>query len=211
MLNPWNVDALEEISKELGYNIYTVLQLRLHPAVFNLKEKISADNSGKVYDVDLTYITSRGRWYHHSWKGEESKSGGIATNIGIHFFDLLAWVFGEVRQSVIHVKNNSSIGGLLELKRARVRWFLSIDANTLPDAAKVNGKRTFRSIDIAGEELDLSEGFTDLHTQSYQGILSGQGYTVREARGGVELAYAMRHAKALGLVGDYHPFCTKIV
>jgi UDP-N-acetyl-2-amino-2-deoxyglucuronate dehydrogenase len=179
VLNPWNVDALEEIEKETGKKIYTILQLRLHPAIIALREKIKQGPKDKIYDIDLRYITSRGNWYHISWKGENAKSGGIATNIGIHFFDMLIWIFGNVKS--IQVKNHKDdhAEGYLELENARVNWFLSINYDHIPDHVKKTGKRTYRSLTIEQEELEFSEGFTDLHTLSYQNIIDGRGFGIR--------------------------------
>jgi UDP-N-acetyl-2-amino-2-deoxyglucuronate dehydrogenase len=209
VLNPWNIDALEDLVQETGKNIYNILQLRLHPAIKALKEKIDADNSGKIYDIDLTYITSRGNWYFASWKAQDDKSGGIATNIGVHFFDMLTWIFGEVQQNIVHVLEPKRAAGSLVLKKARVRWFLSIDSETLPDAVKEKGQRTFRSITIDGSEFEFSEGFTDLHTLSYQGILAGNGFHVADSRPSINTVYQIRQAQPIGLTGDYHPFANK--
>ncbi len=176
VLNPWNVDALEAIEKETGNKINTILQLRLHPSIIALKNKIEREKREEKYDVDLTYITSRGRWYDISWKGDESKSGGIATNIGIHFFDMLSWVFGKVQDNVVHLREKDKASGYLEFEKARVRWFLSIDEMTLPKEIQEKGQRTYRSITVNGEEIEFSSGFTDLHTTSYQEILKGNGF-----------------------------------
>lgn len=196
VLNPWNVDALAEIEKETGKKVYTILQLRLHPTIIKLREEVLVSDSDKVVDVDLTYITSRGKWYHHSWKGEESKSGGIATNIGIHFFDMLLWIFGEAREIKVEKYESDHASGFLQLKRARVRWFLSINEDHLPEAVKVQGKKTFRSLKMNGQEIEFSEGFTDLHTISYQEILKGNGFGLEDARLSIELAYRIRNSKS---------------
>src|SRR5690606_34201138 len=164
VLNPWNVDALEEIEKETGKRIYTILQLRLHPSIIALKQRVEKEPRDKIHDIDLAYITSRGNWYMISWKGDESKSGGVATNIGIHFFDMLIWIFGPVRRLEVHASTGDMVAGYLELERARVRWFLSINAAHLPDDVARQGKRTYRSITMGSEEIEFSEGFTDLHT-----------------------------------------------
>jgi UDP-N-acetyl-2-amino-2-deoxyglucuronate dehydrogenase len=192
VLNPWNVDALAEIEKETGKKIYTILQLRLHPSIVKLREEVLSSDSDKVFDVDLTYITSRGKWYHHSWKGEESKSGGIATNIGIHFFDMLLWIFGDSSEVKIDKYEKDHASGFLQLAKARVRWFLSINEEHLPEAVKLKGKRTFRSLQMNGSEIEFSEGFTDLHTTSYQEILKGNGFGLEEARPSIELAHQIR-------------------
>lgn len=175
VLNPWNIDALAEIEKETGRRIYTILQLRLHPSIIALREKIKNGPSDKVYDVDLTYITSRGNWYHHSWKGDVSKSGGIATNIGIHFFDMLIWVFGEVRESMVLELTDSKATGQLKLVRANVSWKLSVDYQDTPNELMQEGKRTYRSLKLVGEEVEFSDGFGDLHVRSYEEILKGNG------------------------------------
>jgi UDP-N-acetyl-2-amino-2-deoxyglucuronate dehydrogenase len=195
VLNPWNIDGLTEIEKETGKKISTILQLRLHPAIMALREKIQKNSSGKKYEIDLRYITSRGHWYHISWKGDPQKSGGIATNIGIHFFDMLIWIFGDVKINEVHQHSAETASGKLELERANVNWFLSIDANTLPDEVKQAGKRTFRSLTIDGEAFEFSEGFTELHTRSYEEILNGNGFPVEEARKSIELVHAIRNKR----------------
>jgi len=205
VLNPWNVDALGEIEKDTGKRICNILQLRLHPTIRALREKIAASASNQVFDVDLTYITSRGRWYHTSWKGAEEKSGGIATNIGIHFFDMLGWVFGGLRENIVHLHEADVAAGVLSFDRAQVRWFLSINADHLPPAARAQGKRTYRSILVGEEELEFSEGFTDLHTESYRDILQGGGFGIDDARASIQTAYDIRHAEPQGLNGEYHP------
>jgi len=205
VLNPWNIDALQEIEDETGRKIYTVLQLRLHPKILELREKIRTGPKNKIYDIDMTYVTSRGNWYSISWKGDMQKSGGVATNIGIHFFDMLSWIFGETRKNIVHVSEPHKAAGYLELENARVRWFLSIDYNDIPDSVKKNGKRTYRSITVDGEEIEFSEGFADLHTMTYKEILAGRGFGLKEAKQSVETAYTIRNAKPVGLQGDYHP------
>ncbi|MBS1680866.1 MAG: Gfo/Idh/MocA family oxidoreductase [Bacteroidetes bacterium] len=192
VLNPWNVDALEEIEKETGKKVYTILQLRLHPNIIQLKKEIEASPADKIFDVDLTYITSRGMWYHHSWKGDGLKSGGIATNIGIHFFDMLLWVFGDVKKIEMKSHAATTAAGYLELKKARVNWMLSIDETTLPEEAKSKGKRTYRSLKMNGKEIEFSDGFTELHTKSYAEILAGRGFGLKEARPSIELAHEIR-------------------
>jgi UDP-N-acetyl-2-amino-2-deoxyglucuronate dehydrogenase len=205
VLNPWNVEALQEIENETGRKIYTILQLRLHPKLIELHEKIRKGPKGKIYDVDLSYITSRGNWYSISWKGDIQKSGGVATNIGIHFFDMLSWIFGDAKNNIVHLSESNKAAGYLELEKARVRWFLSLDSNDIPVLLKEAGKRTFRSIIVDGEEIEFSEGFADLHTLSYKEILAGRGFGLKEARQSVETAYIIRNAKPVGLQGDYHP------
>jgi UDP-N-acetyl-2-amino-2-deoxyglucuronate dehydrogenase len=206
VLNPWNIEALYELEKETGKKIYTILQLRLHPRMIALKKEITSGPKDKIYEVVLTYITSRGNWYHHSWKGDTSKSGGIATNIGVHFFDILQWIFGEVGQNVIHIHNAYSAAGYLELSRARVRWFLSINADDLPETAKKSGQRTYRSITLEGKEIEFSEGFTDLHTQSYWQILQGGGFELKDAEPSIQIVYDIRNSTAIGLKGKRHSF-----
>lgn len=205
VLNPWNVDALSEIEKESGKQIYTILQLRLHPSIIKLKKLVENGPKGKVYDLDLTYITSRGRWYFISWKGDEDRSGGVATNIGVHFFDMLTWIFGDVKRNDVHVSVEDTAAGFLELEKARVRWYLSLRKDTIPQEARDSGQATFRSITMEGEEIEFSGGFTDLHTESYKGILDGNGFGIQEARKSIEIVHDIRSAKPLGLKGDYHP------
>lgn len=211
VLNPWNIDALQEIENETGRNIYTVLQLRLHPKLLELKEKIRNGPKGKVYDVDLSYITSRGNWYSISWKGDIQKSGGVATNIGIHFFDMLSWIFGSTKNNIVHISEPHKAAGYLELEHARVRWFLSIDYKDIPDKVKDKSKRTYRSITVNGEEIEFSEGFADLHTLTYKEILAGRGFGLKDARQSVETAYTIRNSKPIGLQGDYHPLLKTIL
>ena len=205
VLNPWNVEGLLDIEEETGQKVYTILQLRLHPAILELKRQVDAAPADKIFDVDLTYITSRGNWYYASWKGDKEKSGGIATNIGIHFFDMLHWIFGEVQENLVYVQSHDRAAGFLKLERARVKWFLSINYNTISDAVKNNGMRTYRSIKVEGKEIEFSNGFTDLHTLSYQAILEGKGFGLSDAARAVEITHAIRNAQPLGLVGDYHP------
>jgi UDP-N-acetyl-2-amino-2-deoxyglucuronate dehydrogenase len=205
VLNPWNIDALQEIENETGHKIYTVLQLRLHPKILELREKIRNGPKGKVYDIDMTYVTSRGNWYSISWKGDIQKSGGVATNIGIHFFDMLSWIFGDTRKNIVHISEPHKAAGYLELENARVRWFLSLDYNDIPLSFRESGKRTYRSITVNGEEIEFSEGFADLHTESYKEILAGKGFGLKEARQSVETAYNIRNSKPVGLQGNYHP------
>jgi UDP-N-acetyl-2-amino-2-deoxyglucuronate dehydrogenase len=192
VLNPWNLDALAEIEKETGKKVYTILQLRLHPAIQALKKQIAQAPKEKHFEVNLRYITSRGNWYHHSWKGDESKSGGIATNIGVHFFDMLLWIFGKAKANNIEEIENDHASGSLELERATVKWFLSINADHVPDEQKAKGKRTFRSLQIGGSEIEFSDGFTDLHTKCYEQILAGNGFGIEEARLSIETVYQLR-------------------
>lgn len=205
VLNPWNIDALSVVEKEHGTKVFNILQLRLHPSIIALKEKIANGPKDKVYDIDLAYITSRGHWYYTSWKGDETKSGGIATNIGVHFYDMLTWVFGKVQESVVHIHTHDRAAGYFELERARVRWFLSINSDTLPEHVKAKGGRTFRSLTIESEEIEFSDGFTELHTHSYQHILEGNGFGLEEARPSIQIVHDIRHMEPIGLKGNYHP------
>ncbi|MBR6130454.1 MAG: Gfo/Idh/MocA family oxidoreductase [Bacteroidales bacterium] len=205
VLNPWNLDGLRYTEEQTGHRVNNILQLRLHPSIIALKEKIDKGPQDKIYDVDLTYITSRGYWYYASWKGDVRKSGGIATDIGIHFLDMLVYIFGGVERSVVHLSTHDRVAGLLLLKRARVRYFLSINARTLPEEAVREGLRTYRSITIGDEAFEFSGGFTELHTESYRRILEGRGFGLDDARPCIELAYDIRNAEPVGLVGDYHP------
>lgn len=209
VLNPWNLDALREIEQETGCRVFTIQQLRLHPALMALKTRIEGDKDS-AHDVEVTYITSRGHWYRSSWKGDVTKSGGIATNIGLHFFDMLTWVFGSVRQSIVHVNRADCAAGVLCLDRARVRWFLSISANHLPQAQRRNGQRTYRSVTVGGEEVEFSDGFADLHTESYRHILAGPGFGLDAIRQAVQAVSEIRHASVSELRGDYHPMCRSV-
>lgn len=204
VLNPWNLDGLVDAAERTGRKVNTILQLRLHPAIRALRERIAAE-PGRIHDLDLTYITSRGRWYHVSWKGDEGKAGGIATNIGVHFFDMLAYVFGRVKSSKLHLRTPQRAAGYLELANARVRWFLSISREDLPKSCKA-GQTTWRSILLDNEEFEFSEGFTDLHTESYRAILAGQGYGIDECRPSIELTSALRTAPIEWSAGERHPF-----
>ena len=195
VLNPWNVDALEQIEKETQRHVFTILQLRLHPAIIAIREKIKSSPKNSKYDIDLRYITSRGNWYYISWKGDPSKSGGIVTNIGIHFFDMLMWIFGDPQHYEVKTLTDDNAEGSLELANARVKWFLSINQEHLPADVRKSGKQTFRSLSINNSEVEFSEGFTDLHTVSYQGILNGQGFGIRDARPSIELVHRIRSLK----------------
>ena len=194
VLNPWNLEALMEIEEETKQKVYTILQLRLHPAVIALRERIKNGPADKKYDIKLTYITSRGHWYHTSWKGDIQKSGGIATNIGVHFFDMLLWIFGDVKENIVNEHSADTASGRLELENASVNWFLSIDANTLPDDVKKAGKRTFRSLTVDGDEFEFSEGFTELHTHSYEEILKGNGFRLTETLPSIKLVHQIRNS-----------------
>ncbi|MHC4115219.1 MAG: Gfo/Idh/MocA family protein [Planctomycetota bacterium] len=205
VLNPWNVTALEEAEKETGRSINTIMQLRLHPSIVALKERIDKAGREKRHDIDLTYITSRGHWYQVSWKGDVNKSGGIATNIGIHFFDMLTWIFGSVRENIVHVYEPTRAAGFLELEHARVRWFLSLDRNDLPAEPEPGKPKTYRSITIDGEEVEFSSGFSDLHVESYQRILAGNGFRPPEVLPSIQIVSDIRSAAPVGLKGEYHP------
>lgn len=206
VLNPWNIDALEFAEKETGHKIYNILQLRLHDAIIALKKRVDDGPKDKIYDVDLTYITSRGNWYYTSWKGDPRKSGGVATNIGVHFYDMLGWIFGNVKQNIVHISSHDRVAGYLEFDKAKVRYFLSINVNTLPNEIRESGKRTYRSLTMEGEEVEFSEGFTELHTASYRHILEGKGFGLEDARKCIQIVHDIRNATPIGLKGDYHPF-----
>lgn len=206
VLNPWNIDGLLEVEKDTGKKVNTILQLRVHPAIIALKKKVEANKADKKHEVDLTYITSRGKWYLHSWKGDTKKSGGIATNIGVHFFDMLHFIFGRLQNSQVHVVSETKAGGYLEYENARVRWFLSVDINDVPDEIRAAGQRTYRSITVDGEEIEFSGGFTELHNRSYEEILAGRGFGLEENRTAIETVSAIRDAQPIGTQGDYHPF-----
>lgn len=206
VINPWNLDALQELEAEFGRRIYTVLQLRVHPKLIELKEQLKR-NTGRIHDVCLTYVTGRGAWYQVSWKGEPAKSGGIATNIGVHFFDLLLWLFGDARVCQVHHSNTQRMAGFLELERARVKWFLSVNPGDLPFQVATGTKSTFRSITIDGRELEFTEGFTDLHTRVYEEILAGRGFGIDEARPSINLVHAIRTSPVCAAtVHTAHPF-----
>jgi UDP-N-acetyl-2-amino-2-deoxyglucuronate dehydrogenase len=205
VLNPWNVDALAEIARETQKKVNVILQLRLHPAISELKRRIDKSPKGKKYDIDLAYITARGRWYMISWKGNVAKSGGIATNIGIHFFDMLQWIFGSVESNIVHLNEPQRSAGFLELERARIRWFLSIKRKDLPHEPEAGNPAAYRSIIVDNEEIDFSCGLTDLHTRSYEEILSGRGFSLAETKPSVEIVSAIRKAEPAGLKGEYHP------
>jgi UDP-N-acetyl-2-amino-2-deoxyglucuronate dehydrogenase len=208
VLNPWNIDGLADIEHNTGKRVHTILQLRLHPAIIALKERIQKEKPAKVHDVELTYITSRGRWYYVSWKGDEAKSGGIATNIGVHFYDMLSFVFGKLENNVVHHRAMDCAAGYLEYERARVRWFLSINARDVPGYAE--GKRTFRSITMDGEQIEFSEGFTDLHTLSYREILAGRGFALDVVRPSIETVSQIRTRPIEIGKGEPHPFLARV-
>ena len=209
VLNPWNIDGLSEIEKDTNQKINTILQLRVHPSIIELKDKVKRIKNEKKFEVELTYITSRGKWYLQSWKGDSKKSGGIATNIGIHFFDMLHFVFGDIQENIIHAHNETMAAGYIEYENARVRWFLSMDYESIPVNIKEKGLRTYRSIKVNGDEFEFSDGFTDLHTLSYQEILAGRGFGLEENRVAIETVSHIRSASPIGPKGDYHPFIDK--
>jgi UDP-N-acetyl-2-amino-2-deoxyglucuronate dehydrogenase len=209
VLNPWNLDALQELEQESSARVFTVLQLRVHPALLELKQKLSKEKSKQKHEVVLSYITSRGLWYYFSWKGMIEKSGGIATNIGIHFFDFLMWLFGDVQTSVLHLKDNKRMSGFMELQNANVKWFLSTDRNDLPEETSTKGVSTFRSITVDGEEIQFSEGFTDLHTRVYEETLKGNGFGIDDARPSIILVQKLRSANTINDIDNIHPFALK--
>ena len=206
VLNPWNIDKLQKVEEVTGKKIYNILQLRVHPSIIELKEKVEKSKKDSKFEVDLTYLTSRGNWYHTSWKGDVSKSGGIATNIGVHFYDMLSWIFGDIQENVVHVHEENRAAGYLEFENARVKWFLSINAEYLPKEVKDKGQTTYRSITIDGEELEFSGGFTDLHTMVYKDILEGKGYGLDAARTAIKIVHDIRNTKPVGTKGEYHRF-----
>ena len=214
VLNPHNIDQLKVIENETGKKVYNILQLRLHPSIIALKEKVSKElekNPNKIYDIDLTYLTSRGKWYFVSWKGNQEKSGGIASNIGVHFYDMLCWIFGDVEENIVHLKTPDTNAGYFKLKNANVRWFLSVNYDYIPEDVKEKGLRTYRSITVDGEEIEFSGGFTDLHTRSYEEILKGNGFGLDEAYGSIRTVSTIRNLDPIGMKGDYHPFVKKVL
>jgi UDP-N-acetyl-2-amino-2-deoxyglucuronate dehydrogenase len=209
VLNPWNVDALQEIQNETGRKVNTILQLRLHENVIALKKKIDEAPAAQIFEVEMTYITARGNWYHSSWKGDVTKSGGVATNIGIHFFDMLQWVFGDVEENYVHLHQNNKAAGFIQFKKANVKWFLSIDENDLPMEARLKNQRTFRSTFIDEETFDFNDGFSELHTRSYQEIINNNGFSLEETRKAVVIAHDIRNKNIEITKGDIHPFLKK--
>jgi UDP-N-acetyl-2-amino-2-deoxyglucuronate dehydrogenase len=205
VLNPWNIDALKAMERETGNSIFTILQLRYQPSIMGLKARIASEVNPRKWDIDLTYVTARGPWYLYSWKGDVKKSGGIATNIGVHFFDLLQWIFGPVQGNIVHLSEVDRAAGYLELQNARIRWFLSVRFDDLPGDVLAAGKRTHRSLRVGGEEFEFSEGFADLHTISYDRLLQGNGFGLDEAKPSVQIVSDIRNATPVGLKGDYHP------
>jgi len=205
VLNPWNLEGLKELEKESNKRIYNILQLRHHKSIIDLKQKIDSLPKDKVHDIDLTYITSRGKWYHYSWKGNISKSGGVVTNIGIHFFDMLGWIFGNMKSNTLHLLTADKASGLLQLENANIRWYLSIDKNDLPIEATSNDLSTYRSISVDGDDFEFSGGFTDLHTESYKSILKGKGFGLDDARNSIEIAHLIRNQAITTNKSDAHP------
>ena len=204
-INPWNLDALQEFECELGARIYTILQLRVHPKLLKLREELLSSDRNQQHDVCLTYITARGGWYHNSWKGSMEKSGGVATNIGIHFFDMLLWLFGDVGECRMHLSDSRRMAGFLELQRARVSWFLSVDPRDLPFTAGAGSRSTYRSITIDGEEIEFTDGFTDLHTRVYEKTLNGDGFGIDDARPAIELGHLIRTSEISSKNDTAHP------
>lgn len=211
VLNPWNLDALEELEEIYGKKVNTILQLRVHPALMQLKEEIDKTKKKTKREVNLTYITSRGLWYHFSWKGIKEKSGGIGTNIGIHFFDLLMWLFGDVQSSVVHYSDQYKMGGFLELENANIKWCLSLDSKDLPPKTIEEKKTTYRSITVDGEEIHFSEGFTDLHTKVYERTLAGNGFGIKDARRSIILAHNIRTDPVRPNQENMHPLIKKVL
>jgi UDP-N-acetyl-2-amino-2-deoxyglucuronate dehydrogenase len=203
------LDALQELENETSARVFTILQLRVHPALISLREKLLKEKSSKKHDVVLSYITSRGLWYYYSWKGIVEKSGGIATNIGVHFFDLLMWLFGNVQSSQVYLKDNKRMSGFLELQNANIRWFLSTDRNDLPQESIRKDESTFRSITVDDEEIHFSEGFTDLHTRVYEETLAGKGFGIEDARPSISLVHNLRSMPAVQKNDYIHPFALK--
>ncbi len=210
VLNTWNLEALQKQEELYQKKVYTILQLRLHPSIQRMKEKVEQANPSKKWEIELTYITSRGNWYLNSWKGDLEKSGGLATNIGIHFFDMLQWIFGEVVENEVYLKGEKSQSGFLDLEKAKVKWFLSIDAQNLPDVAQEKNESTFRSITIDGEEIEFSSGFENLHTKSYEKILQGNGFGLKEALPSIEMVQTIRNSEVISASKEYaHPYLLK--
>ena len=212
VLNPWNIDGLLALERDTGMSVSTILQLRVHPAIVSLRNRIQSENRFKKYEVDLTYITSRGHWYLQSWKGDINKSGGIATNIGVHFFDMLHFVFGKLQANKLHFTSATKAAGFLEYDHARVRWFLSIDASDIPNLLRNEGKNTFRCLTVDEEEIEFSDGFADLHTRSYEAILSGHGFGLEENRVAIETVAGIRNLQiSRGADGEEHPLCQRFI
>lgn len=210
VLNPWNIDGIQEIERDTGHKVNTVLQLRVHPSIVALRDKIANAPHDKKHEVDLTYITSRGHWYLQSWKGDPKKGGGIASNIGVHFFDMLYFIFGNLQENIVHYASETKNAGYLEYENARVRWFLSVDYSDVPAERKLAGQRTYRSITVDGEEIEFSGGFADLHTRVYERVLAGEGFSLEENRTAITAVSTIRSATPVGKRGEYHPFLQNI-
>lgn len=208
VISPWNLDQLRDLEQDYGKRVYSVLQLRLHPELIRLKKAIDDSPNGQRREICLTYVTRRGKWYHQSWKGDVERSGGVAMNIGVHFFDFLSWIYGRPNRSFLHLSQSSRMSGVLELEKARVRWFLSVDAQDLPEQVRAKGGHAFRSITVDGEEIDLSTGFTDLHTEVYKDILAGGGYGIEESQPAIELVYQIRTSTVVSPNEHAHPMIT---
>lgn len=209
VLNHWNLDALESLENETGKKVFSVLQLRLHPSIMVLKKEVESAPDATKYDVVLTYVTARGKWYFNSWKGNDEKSGGIVSNIGIHFFDMLYYVFGKAINNKVHYKSPSKASGFLEFEKARVQWFLSVDENDLPLPVRQQGKRTYRSLLLNNKEVEFSTGFTDLHTRIYENVIAGAGFGLHTCRPAIELTGNIKLQTPVAPQADYHPFLTK--
>jgi len=210
VINPWNLDALQELEAETGSKVYTILQLRVHESLIELKKKLDSTDNNQKYKVSLTYITSRGLWYDYSWKGQKDKSGGIGTNIGVHFFDMLLWLFGSVQKNELHLSEPNKMAGFIELDNAEVSWFLSADRSDLPADLAGKGITTFRSIEYNGEEIQFSSGFTDLHTKVYEETLAGNGFGIEDARPAIKLVNELRNLKTTENYSSViHPFAEK--
>ncbi len=209
VINPWNLDALRELEQETGQRVNTVLQLRLHPELRALRDRLRLQRSSAPHEVCLTYVSARGRWYDVSWKGSDERSGGIVTNIGIHLFDLMLWLFGPVVDSEVHLREQRRMSGYVELERARVRWFLSTEAPDLPFPPQPGVRTTFRSITVDGQEIEFSEGFADLHTRVYEEVLAGRGFGIDESRPAIDLTHQIRQATAEPQSARLHPFLSQ--
>ncbi len=205
VLNPWTIDGLLDMEKDTGQTVHTILQLRVHPSIVRLRDEIQNSDPSKKFDVDLSYVTSRGNWYLQSWKGNIDKSGGISTNIGVHFYDMLHFLFGKLQQNHVHLNDQTKAAGFLEYERARVRWYLSLDEQDVPKVHRDEGQRTYRSITVDGKEIEFSGGFTDLHTRSYEEILAGRGFGLEENRVAIETVSSIRNSSVVSL-GEKHPF-----
>ena len=205
VLSPWNIESIVDLEKSTGCKAFSILQLRHHKSIIALKNKIDNNKSNKLYDIDLTYLTSRGNWYYSSWKGDVDKSGGIATNIGVHFFDMLTWIFGSMIDQKVHVHSHDRASGILTLEKGVVRWFLGINSDFLSEKSVAEGKTTFRSITVDGEEIEFSDGFTELHTTSYSEIMDHRGYRISETRPAIQITHDVRNIELSPLKDDYHP------